>query len=138
MWNLLNVFEYLVLRKWWRFIFEFEVWEWCKNVWYWNEASHSRVTATFENDVKTYGTETHSKKLIAYEQFENDVKTYGTETPARSAASPIVFENDVKTYGTETIYRTGDLIRPFENDVKTYGTETASKQWIKTTGLRMM
>ena len=35
-------------------------------------------------------------------RFENDVKTYGTETffATSTAASP--FENDVKTYGTET------------------------------------
>ena len=34
--------------------------------------------------------------------FENDVKTYGTETGVISGWSPLQFENDVKTYGTET------------------------------------
>ena len=34
--------------------------------------------------------------------FENDVKTYGTETPRILPAIPGRFENDVKTYGTET------------------------------------
>ena len=35
-------------------------------------------------------------------RFENDVKTYGTETMADLYHSPQLFENDVKTYGTET------------------------------------
>ena len=35
-------------------------------------------------------------------QFENDVKTYGTETNTNSNAELSQFENDVKTYGTET------------------------------------
>ena len=34
----------------------------------------------FENDVKTYGTETKGKKGVLIRAFENDVKTYGTET----------------------------------------------------------
>ncbi len=34
----------------------------------------------FENDVKTYGTETARAVKDTQEQFENDVKTYGTET----------------------------------------------------------
>ena len=34
--------------------------------------------------------------------FENDVKTYGTETVASFFQELISFENDVKTYGTET------------------------------------
>ena len=34
----------------------------------------------FENDVKTYGTETQIVTLKIYQAFENDVKMYGTET----------------------------------------------------------
>ena len=34
--------------------------------------------------------------------FENDVKTYGTETACGVQMSGHWFENDVKTYGTET------------------------------------
>ena len=34
--------------------------------------------------------------------FENDVKTYGTETLGRGEKMKTLFENDVKTYGTET------------------------------------
>ena len=36
-------------------------------------------------------------------RFENDVKTYGTETTLDSAKRFYEFENDVKTYGTETV-----------------------------------
>ena len=35
-------------------------------------------------------------------RFENDVKTYGTETEFRVMSKMLTFENDVKTYGTET------------------------------------
>ena len=35
-------------------------------------------------------------------RFENDVKTYGTETDPEPDKPTPVFENDVKTYGTET------------------------------------
>lgn len=35
-------------------------------------------------------------------RFENDVKTYGTETQIRQLQYPLVFENDVKMYGTKT------------------------------------
>ena len=35
-------------------------------------------------------------------RFENDVKTYGTETFLSISIIPCMFENDVKTYGTET------------------------------------
>ena len=34
----------------------------------------------FENDVKTYGTETLYLPNHMMHRFENDVKTYGTET----------------------------------------------------------
>ena len=34
----------------------------------------------FENDVKTYGTQTAISKAPGMEMFENDVKTYGTQT----------------------------------------------------------
>ena len=36
-------------------------------------------------------------------RFENDVKTYGTETTVAEFAQRAGFEDDVKTYGTETI-----------------------------------
>ena len=36
-------------------------------------------------------------------QFENDVKTYGTQTPIDIGAITRRFENDVKTYGTQTV-----------------------------------
>ena len=36
-------------------------------------------------------------------RFENDVKTYGTETGKAIAEGILKFENDVKTYGTETL-----------------------------------
>ena len=35
-------------------------------------------------------------------RFENDVKTYGTETMSIDTYTEYLFENDVKTYGTET------------------------------------
>ena len=57
--------------------------------------------ARFENDVKTYGTETIGGKGTEVEVFENDVKTYGTETKCCSSNGVPSFENDVKTYGTE-------------------------------------
>ena len=56
----------------------------------------------FENDVKTYGTETGLMPTISERQFENDVKTYGTETHFSATFPSFKFENDVKTYGTET------------------------------------
>ena len=34
----------------------------------------------FENDVKTYGTQTKDTQSIVRIKFENDVKTYGTQT----------------------------------------------------------
>ena len=43
----------------------------------------SFLNLRFENDVKTYGTETGTGKNTSRFGFENDVKTYGTETPAR-------------------------------------------------------
>ena len=39
-----------------------------------------RAHTSFENDVKTYGTETKDRLLCRDKEFENDVKTYGTET----------------------------------------------------------
>ena len=57
-------------------------------------------------------------------RFENDVKTYGTETVEDDTTIEILFENDVKTYGTETVSALCSLYNRFENDVKTYGTET--------------
>ena len=40
----------------------------------------SFLNLRFENDVKTYGTETKFPKIRENYRFENDVKTYGTET----------------------------------------------------------
>ena len=37
-------------------------------------------TLRFENDVKTYGTQTLFSYIPASHLFENDVKTYGTQT----------------------------------------------------------
>ena len=34
----------------------------------------------FENDVKTYGTQTIEEDFPDFAEFENDVKTYGTQT----------------------------------------------------------
>ena len=62
----------------------------------------SFLNLRFENDVKTYGTETHFLTPLQDELFENDVKTYGTETIRSCTMDTIQFENDVKTYGTET------------------------------------
>lgn len=39
----------------------------------------SFLNLRFENDVKTYGTETQIVTLKIYQAFENDVKMYGTE-----------------------------------------------------------
>ena len=36
--------------------------------------------------------------------FENDVKTYGTQTMLTSCSAEDGFENDVKTYGTQTFF----------------------------------
>ena len=57
-------------------------------------------------------------------RFENDVKTYGTQTQMGQGSSDRKFENDVKTYGTQTVYPEWRVLRSFENDVKTYGTQT--------------
>ena len=43
----------------------------------------SFLNLRFENDVKTYGTETWDVDVIQIVKFENDVKTYGTETKCR-------------------------------------------------------
>ena len=62
--------------------------------------------------------------LIQHGQFENDVKTYGTQTNARKECETTRFENDVKTYGTQTWDLETNTRQTFENDVKTYGTQT--------------
>ena len=62
----------------------------------------SFLNLRFENDVKTYGTETNKLNESEWDKFENDVKTYGTETKASAMNTYVSFENDVKTYGTET------------------------------------
>ena len=138
MWNLLNVFEYLVLRKWWRFIFEFEVWEWCKNVWYWNDViAYHLPSWVWEwcKNVWYWNPFCGGEDLSV---FENDVKTYGTETAGVPEEKGRLFENDVKTYGTETWLLVNVLNKLFENDVKTYGTETHSVINNLIIGLRMM
>ena len=56
----------------------------------------------FENDVKTYGTQTIFLDCTAHSKFENDVKTYGTQTQSCGTIPSLQFENDVKTYGTQT------------------------------------
>ena len=53
---------------------------------------------SFENDVKTYGTQANYGQPGNLSWFENDVKTYGTQaSPVRSAV-PYQFENDVKIW----------------------------------------
>ena len=71
-------------------------------------------------------------------RFENDVKTYGTETPFFLLPMYMMFENDVKTYGTETVSSNVGFAYPFENDVKTYGTETSQQLANILKCLRMM
>ena len=56
----------------------------------------------FENDVKTYGTQTKQLRTPSTSKFENDVKTYGTQTHKGHKNHAYSFENDVKTYGTQT------------------------------------
>ena len=63
----------------------------------------SFLNLRFENDVKTYGTETRLRVIRLSQLFENDVKTYGTETQWVVTYQEMLFENDVKTYGTETV-----------------------------------
>ena len=70
--------------------------------------------------------------------FENDVKTYGTETTKTTFLQMIVFENDVKTYGTETTVEPLLFLNTFENNVKTYGTEILQPIQYVPACLRMM
>ena len=63
----------------------------------------------FENDVKTYGTQTRKSVCYTSSVFENDVKTYGTQTTVTTLATTAGFENDVKTYGTQTPGTSGKL-----------------------------
>ena len=37
------------------------------------------MSQSFENDVKTYGTQALTEKINEHTVFENDVKTYGTQ-----------------------------------------------------------
>ena len=92
----------------------------------------------FENDVKTYGTETPFGGYKPKNKFENDVKMYGTETWLISFYACRMFENDVKTYGTETQIVTLKIYQAFENDVKMYGTETLQPIQYVPACLRMM
>ena len=70
--------------------------------------------------------------------FENDVKMYGTQTAFPPVRFYIKFENDVKMYGTQTNRKTVSRGRVFENDVKMYGTQTGSLWLVRLSGLRMM
>ena len=81
-------------------------------------------TLRFENDVKTYGTQTNLQGQMDDAEFENDVKTYGTQTLHDTIIPYFMFENDVKTYGTQTADIPAEQVQVFENDVKTYGTQT--------------
>ena len=44
------------------------------------DESSSFLNLRFENDVKMYGTQTHTITAKKGEKFENDVKMYGTQT----------------------------------------------------------
>ena len=61
-----------------------------------------KMTTTFENDVKMYGTQTANSALNEILAFENDVKMYGTQTKKKLCQTTAKFENDVKMYGTQT------------------------------------
>ena len=50
------------------------------------DESSSFLNLRFENDVKMYGTQTHTAPLMPVNPFENDVKMYGTQT-AREISS---------------------------------------------------
>ena len=71
-------------------------------------------------------------------RFENDVKTYGTQTAIPQNCKWYMFENDVKTYGTQTRRCPSKHHLQFENDVKTYGTQTYTSKLCTVVGLRMM
>ena len=71
----------------------------------------SFLNLRFENDVKTYGTETVQFSFMPEIQFENDVKTYGTETNNFNESFIVTFENDVKTYGTETSQQLANILK---------------------------
>ena len=43
--------------------------------------------------------------------FENDVKTYGTQTRGNVKKCQSLFENDVKTYGTQTDRKAADALQ---------------------------
>ena len=64
----------------------------------------------FENDVKTYGTQTAMGDYKASPEFENDVKTYGTQIRQKEYGIKAQFENDVKTYGTQTLRTFSQII----------------------------
>ena len=71
-------------------------------------------------------------------RFENDVKTYGTQTILDGQCVHHLFENDVKTYGTQTAMGDYKASQEFENDVKTYGTQTPGTSGKLADRLRMM
>ena len=78
------------------------VWEWCKNVWYWNTDSYFKDLSSVWEWCKNVWNWNSSADTIRSGMFENDVKMYGTETQIRQLQYPLVFENDVKMYGTKT------------------------------------
>ena len=73
-----------------------------------------------------------------HQSFENDVKTYGTQAIPLWEHCLIAFENDVKTYGTQALKELHVHLITFENDVKTYGTQAINHLWHTLTCLRMM
>ena len=70
--------------------------------------------------------------------FENDVKTYGTQTNFLIDDDVPAFENDVKTYGTQTIEYKAALKGMFENDVKRMVLKPSAAPQYSHTRLRMM
>ena len=79
-----------------------EVWEWCKDIWYSNQARTEFALRRFENDVKIYGIQTMEALIMTLLEFENDVKIYGIQTKIFSSIHYLLFENDVKIYGIQT------------------------------------
>ena len=113
-----------ILCRWWHIIFEFEVWEWCKDIWYSNVRAKFRTRYPFENDVKIYGIQTKYSAIEPGFAFENDVKIYGIQTEYIELTVYAAFENDVKIYGIQTIPNKIFVGQWFENDVKIYGIQT--------------
>ena len=58
----------------------------------------------FENDVKTYGTQTAHPLPCPALQFENDVKTYATQAKGGEKLEYLLFKNDVVYIQGESIH----------------------------------